>query len=37
LVPPNLDCDNVAEYGRMKIDEINATLYICTQQGWVGK
>lgn len=36
-VPNASDCDETQEYGRMKIDEVNALLYICTEAGWVGK
>jgi len=35
--PPNSDCDESLEYGRMKVDEVNSLLYICTQSGWVSK
>ena len=35
--PTILDCDEVNEYGRMKVDEVNALLYICTTSGWVSK
>ena len=35
--PSNSDCDEDTEYGRMKVDEVNDLLYICTQSGWVSK
>ena len=35
--PANSDCDDSSEYGRMKVDEVNSLLYICTQSGWVSK
>ena len=35
--PPAADCDETTEYGRMKVDETNALLYICTSAGWVSK
>jgi hypothetical protein len=35
--PSTSDCDENTEYGRMKIDEVNNLLYICTQSGWVSK
>jgi len=36
-VPSALDCDTATKYGRMKVDEVNALLYICTAGGWVAK
>jgi hypothetical protein len=35
--PSTTDCDENTEYGRMKVDEVNSLLYICTQSGWVSK
>jgi len=35
--PPAADCNESSEYGRMKVDEVNALLYICTSSGWVSK
>jgi hypothetical protein len=35
--PPAADCDEAAEYGRMKVDVTNSLLYICTASGWVTK
>jgi len=32
--PPAADCDQVAEYGQMKVDAISVKLYICTSAGW---
>jgi hypothetical protein len=32
--PPAVDCDNVAEYGRMKVDATGNKLYVCTSTGW---
>ena len=33
--PPDDDCNEPAEYGRMKVDEIKSWLYICGQKGWL--
>ena len=33
-VPPDSDCDNPDQVGRMKIDSSNAILYLCTALGW---
>ncbi len=35
--PPAADCDAASEYGRMKVDDLNDLLYICTQSGWISK
>ena len=35
-VPPAVDC-SPPTYGRMKVDEVNSLLYICTAAGWVAK
>ncbi|MFT4929741.1 MAG: hypothetical protein ACI8WB_005876 [Phenylobacterium sp.] len=35
--PPSTDCIQSIDYGRMKVDEVNASLYICTTVGWVAK
>ena len=32
--PPNVDCDEAGEIGRMKVDSANPFLYICTASGW---
>ncbi|HEV7375418.1 MAG TPA: hypothetical protein VGN95_11915 [Pyrinomonadaceae bacterium] len=32
--PPAVDCDAVAEYGRMKVDATGNKLYVCTSTGW---
>ena len=32
--PPAADCDDPSEYGRMKVDEVNESLYICVVSGW---
>jgi hypothetical protein len=32
--PPTDDCNEPAEYGRMKVDEIKSCLYICVIDGW---
>jgi hypothetical protein len=32
--PPAVDCDNAAEYGRMKVDAIGGKLYVCISTGW---
>jgi hypothetical protein len=36
-VPPAADCDDAAERGRMKVDSVGGSLYICVDAGWVGK
>ena len=33
--PPDADCDNTSEYGRMKVDATNELLYICVVSGWM--
>ena len=33
-VPPTADCDDAAEYGRMKVDAIGVRIYVCTSAGW---
>ncbi|MDO8282835.1 MAG: hypothetical protein Q7U10_09495 [Thermodesulfovibrionia bacterium] len=35
--PPSGDCDETAEYGRMKVDSADGRLYICVSSGWVYK
>ncbi|MFL6231104.1 MAG: beta strand repeat-containing protein [Pyrinomonadaceae bacterium] len=35
-VPPAADCAGAADYGRMKVDAVNARLYVCTSSGWKG-
>ena len=32
--PPEADCDDSSEYGRMMVDQINSNLYICVEDGW---
>ncbi len=32
--PPAADCDNAAEYGRMKVDAVGVKIYVCTSAGW---
>lgn len=32
--PPNADCDEADEIGRMKVDLTNPLLYICAASGW---
>ena len=32
--PPDSDCDNANEVGRMKVDSSSPTLYVCTALGW---
>jgi hypothetical protein len=36
-VPPADDCDDEPEWGRMKVDPDDGSLYICTNSGWVTK
>jgi len=38
-MPPAVDCDEVSEHGRMKVDATAGVslLYICTADGWVSK
>jgi hypothetical protein len=36
-LPPIVDCDAADEVGRMKVDNSNTNLYICTAVGWVTK
>ena len=35
--PPEQDCDNASEYGRMKVDPTSGApaLYACTADGWI--
>jgi hypothetical protein len=33
-IPPQDDCDNQSEVGRMKMDSEKAVLYLCTAFGW---
>lgn len=33
-VPPIKDCDGINEIGRMKVDDSNDNLYVCTASGW---
>ncbi|HEY9285045.1 MAG TPA: S8 family peptidase [Pyrinomonadaceae bacterium] len=33
-LPPAADCDQAAEYGRMKVDAVSVKLYVCTAAGW---
>ena len=33
-LPPDEDCNEPEEYGRMVIDEINEDIYICVVSGW---
>jgi hypothetical protein len=33
--PPDVDCDDSLEYGRMKVDASNELLYICVVSGWM--
>lgn len=35
--PPNADCDEASERGRMQIDPVSETLWICVNSGWVAK
>ena len=35
--PPDEDCNDATEYGRMKVDDANGLLYICVTSGWVYK
>jgi len=35
--PPVGDCDAVDEIGRMKMDDSNTNLYVCSSTGWVTK
>jgi hypothetical protein len=32
--PPSVDCVEIPEYGRMKVDAANNKLYVCTSTGW---
>jgi len=32
--PPTADCDVIDEIGRMKVDDTNNYLYVCTNNGW---
>jgi hypothetical protein len=32
--PPAADCDEAAEYGRMKVDANSNKLFVCTSTGW---
>jgi hypothetical protein len=32
--PPAVDCNNTAQYGRMKVDATGNKLYVCTSTGW---
>lgn len=35
---PSTDCDEITEYGRMKVDPAaDGTLWICAENGWTGK
>lgn len=36
-MPPTADCDDPAEYARMKVDPTNGTLWICAAAGWIAK
>lgn len=38
-IPPSSDCDNIDEYGRMKVNSKPSTsnLYVCTPSGWSTK
>lgn len=33
-MPPEADCDESSEYGRMMVDQINEDVYICVVSGW---
>ena len=33
-LPPDEDCNEPEEYGRMVVDEINEDMYICVVSGW---
>ena len=33
-LPPDEDCNEIEEYGRMVVDEINEDMYICVVSGW---
>lgn len=35
--PPDSDCDEPSELGRMKVDNDAGSLYICVDSGWVSK
>ena len=35
--PPAVDCNEVTERGRMKVDDTAGLLYICVASGWVSK
>ena len=33
-IPPQADCDESSEYGRMMVDQINEDIYVCVVSGW---
>lgn len=33
--PASTDCDNSAEYGRLRVDSTNKYFYFCTSGGWI--
>ena len=35
--PAESDCNNASHEGRMVLDNVNETLYVCTKNGWIGK
>ena len=35
--PPDMDCNEASEIGRMKVDSQTTNLYVCTASGWVIK